>query len=414
MQVPSNMLLTRVRPSIYIPLWVCIWSCLSAATAAVQNFAGLTAIRFFLGICEAPFFPGVFYLLSCWYTKKELALRYAVLYSGLVLATAFSGLLAAGIFAGLENKQGLAGWRWLFIIEGLVSLVFGLLAFFLLPDFVESETGSTKWLFTEYERHIAVERMRRDFISVEDDNLSLLRGLKASVIDPKVWLFVSYVLWHHVNNLYFEKRLGHIANLTKQALMLCANQTAYGFNYFYPSIVEGFDLGTRTITLVCTAPPYIVGAIVAYLIAWSSDRMGERGWHIALPIIVATVGFIISVSVLSIPARYCASFLYISGVFGANATLYGWAASSVSNTLEKKACATAIINVIGQFGSIWSPYFFNSNDAPRYTTAMLLLMAFCVLEALLCFAMKFLLRKENKKILERFDGYGAAPNLYTL
>ncbi|KAJ5357594.1 hypothetical protein N7541_004752 [Penicillium brevicompactum] len=387
MQVPSNMLLTRVRPSIYIPLWVCIWSCLSAATAAVQNFAGLTAIRFFLGICEAPFFPGVFYLLSCWYTKKELALRYAVLYSGLVLATAFSGLLAAGIFAGLENKRGLAGWRWLFIIEGLVSLVFGLLAFFLLPGFVESETGSTKWLFTKYERHVAVERMRRDAISVEDDNHSLLRGLKASVIDPKVWLF---------------------------ALMLCANQTAYGFNYFYPSIVEGFDLGTRTITLVCTAPPYIVGAIVAYLIAWSSDRVGERGWHIALPIIVATVGFIISVSVLSIPARYCASFLYISGVFGANATLYGWAASSVSSTPEKKACATAIINVIGQFGSIWSPYFFNSNDAPRYTTAMLLLMAFCVLEALLCFAMKFLLRKENKKILERFDGYGAAPNLYTL
>lgn len=128
-------------------------------------------------------------MLSCWYTKKELALRYAVLYSGLVLATAFSGLLAAGIFAGLENKQGLAGWRWLFIIEGLVSLVFGLLAFFLLPDFVESETGSTKWLFTEYERHVAVERMRRDAISVEDDNHSLLRGLKASVIDPKVWLF---------------------------------------------------------------------------------------------------------------------------------------------------------------------------------------------------------------------------------
>lgn len=194
MQVPSNMLLTRVRPSLYIPLWVCIWSALSATTAAVTNFAGLTAIRFFLGICEAPFFPGVFYLLSCWYTKKELALRYAFLYSGLVLATAFSGLLAAGIFAGLENKYGLAGWRWLFIIEGVISLVFGLVAFFLLPDFVESESGSARWLLTEYERHVAVERMRRDAVSDEDGDHSLLHGLKLAVLDPKVWLFVSFSL----------------------------------------------------------------------------------------------------------------------------------------------------------------------------------------------------------------------------
>lgn len=196
--------------------------------------------------------------------------------------------------------------------------------------------------------------------------------------------------------------------------MLCANQTAYGFNYFYPAIVEGFNLGTRTITLVCTAPPYIIGAIVSYFVAWSSDRMGERGWHITLPILVAIVGFIISVSVLNIAARYCASFLYICGVFGANATLYGWAANTVGDTPEKKACATAIINVIGQFGSIWSPYFFDSNEAPRYTKAMLLLMAFCALQATLCFVMKFILRKENKKIIAEFDGTGIIPTLYTL
>lgn len=185
------MLLTRVRPSLYIPLWVCIWSCLSAATAAVQSFAGLAAIRFFLGICEAPFFPGVFYLLSCWYTKKELALRYAVLYSGLVLATAFSGLLAAGIFAGLENALGLPGWRWLFIIEGGASLIAGLASFFLLPDFVESETGSTKWLLNETERRVSIDRMKRDAISNQDINHSLIHGLKLAAMDPKTWLFVS-------------------------------------------------------------------------------------------------------------------------------------------------------------------------------------------------------------------------------
>lgn len=70
MQLPSNMLLTKVRPSLYIPFWVCVWSCVSAATAGVHSYQGLVAVRFFLGLAEAPFFPGVFYLLS-WYVFTQ-------------------------------------------------------------------------------------------------------------------------------------------------------------------------------------------------------------------------------------------------------------------------------------------------------------------------------------------------------
>lgn len=191
MQLPSNMILTRVRPSLYIPIWVCIWSCLSAATAGVHNFSGLIAIRLFLGISEAPFFPGVFYLLSCWYTKKELALRYSILYSGLILATAVSGLLAAGIFSGLSGAMGLAGWRWLFIVEGAVSFVLGLAAFFLLPDFADSTTGSTKWLFNDEERRVAAARIARDAVSDQESNHGVMHGLKLAVKDIKVWIFVS-------------------------------------------------------------------------------------------------------------------------------------------------------------------------------------------------------------------------------
>lgn len=191
MQLPSNMILTRVRPSIYIPIWVCLWSCVSASTAAVHDFKGLVAVRFILGITEAPFFPGVFYLLSCWYTKKELALRYAVLYSGLVLATAVSGLLAAGIFSGLDGVAGLAGWRWLFIIEGAASLVLGLGAFFILPDFPGSNTGSARWLLTEEERRISKVRMSLDSVSTTETNHSVWYGLRLAVSDYKVWIFVS-------------------------------------------------------------------------------------------------------------------------------------------------------------------------------------------------------------------------------
>lgn len=111
MQVPSNMLLTRLRPSLYLPFWVLIWSIVSASTAAVQNYHQLVAVRILLGVAEAPFFPGVYFLMSSWYTRRELGLRMAVLYSGLIIATAFSGLIAAGVFAGLGNALGLSGWR---------------------------------------------------------------------------------------------------------------------------------------------------------------------------------------------------------------------------------------------------------------------------------------------------------------
>jgi MFS family permease len=111
MQIPSNMLITRLRPSLYLPCWVLIWSIVSACTGAVQNYGQLVAVRVLLGVSEAPFFPGVYFLMASWYTRRELGLRMAFLYSGLILATAFSGLIAAGVFAGLSGSLGLSGWR---------------------------------------------------------------------------------------------------------------------------------------------------------------------------------------------------------------------------------------------------------------------------------------------------------------
>jgi MFS family permease len=192
MQLPSNMILTRVRPSRYLPLFVCLWSVVSGCTAAADNYTHLVVIRFFLGIVEAPFFPGVFYLLSCWYTRKELALRTAVLYSGLILATAFSGLIAAGVFAQLEGAHGLAAWRWLFLIEGALSFGFGLLALLLLPDFPGKRKGSGRWLFTEEEREVSVQRIERDRVSATEADRSVWYGLKLTIADYRTWVFVSH------------------------------------------------------------------------------------------------------------------------------------------------------------------------------------------------------------------------------
>lgn len=192
--------------------------------------------------------------------------------------------------------------------------------------------------------------------------------------------------------------------------MLMANHSAYGFNNFFPTIVKGFDLGNNTVTLILTAPPYLVGAGVAFAVAWSSDRRKERGWHISAPMAVACIGFIMSVSTLNKPARYVAAFLYIAGCFSSNAGVFSWASATLNQTPEKRACATAIINLLSQLGNIWSPYFFPKSDGPRYIMAMLLMMAFSALSIATCVVMKWMLNKENRKLRES----GEDVNLYTL
>lgn len=185
------MLLTRTRPSIYIPFWTALWSIVSAATAGAGNYTHLIVIRFFLGIAEAPFFPGAMYLLSCWYPRKELALRTAILYSGVLLATAFSGLIAAGVLSNLEGVRGIAGWQWLFIIEGAGSFCAALIAFVFLPDFPGQKSGAVKWLLTDDEQKVAVERIQRDRVSLPQADNSVWSGLAMAAKDIRTWVFVS-------------------------------------------------------------------------------------------------------------------------------------------------------------------------------------------------------------------------------
>ncbi|EXJ58529.1 hypothetical protein A1O7_05955 [Cladophialophora yegresii CBS 114405] len=391
-QLPYNMILTRVRPHLYLPLCAALWSCVSASTAATHSYNGLIAVRFVLGIVEAPFFPGAFYVMSCWYTRKELALRTAVLYSGLVLATAFSGLIAAGVFAGLDGVSGLPGWRWLFILEGAGSFAAAVIAMFVMPDYPESKTGSGKWLFSEEERKFAAGRIARDRVSQPEADRSVWYGLRLAAKDYRTWAF-SFL------------PLGRV---------IVTHLRLPGFNNFYPSIVKGFHLGSTTKTLLLTAPPYLIGAAVSFLVAYSSDHRKERGFHISVPMAVAMIGFIISVATLNVPARYFASFLYTSGCFSANAMVYTWAASTLNQTPEKRACATAMINLLSQLGNIWSPYFFPASDAPRYTMAMLLMLGFSVISIGCCVVMKMSLRRSNEKLREEAEESGREVVLFTL
>ena len=155
MQVPSNMLITRIKPGIYMSSWMLVWAVVSACTALVQNFGGMVACRFFLGITEAPFYPGATYMLSIFYTRREVATRIALLYCAQILATAFSGLIAAAVFQ-MDGLRGLAGWRWLFIIDGVISLPIAFAGYLIFPGLPSS---AKPWWLTKPEHELARKRM---------------------------------------------------------------------------------------------------------------------------------------------------------------------------------------------------------------------------------------------------------------
>lgn len=321
LQIPSNMILTRVRPSIYLPLCMALWyvsssrcprrwgrphvktndyprGAVSACTAAVKDFHGLVACRFFLGFLEAPFFPGALFLLSAWYTPKELATRTAVLYTGSLLSSAFGGLVGAGVQYGLDGVRGLHAWQWLFVIEGSATVFLSLCSIFLLPDF----PATTRWL-SEQERAVARDRLHRHSGFQDEERGPVLRGIRLALADYKVWLLTAVVI---------------------------TKTTAAAVTSFIPTLVATFEFSSVQ-SLLLTAPPYVFAAAVAMAVSISSDRHAERYFHLVGPLCIGMVGYIVAASTTTLAPRYFSLFLMLGGVYGSFNVTYAWISSTVSS-----------------------------------------------------------------------------------
>ena len=174
------------RPSIYLPCCMMVWGTISCLTGVTKNFVGALLTRFFLGFVEAAFFPGALFLLSKWYTRKELGLRTALLSCGNLISNAFGSLIASGILNGMDGKLGHAAWRWLFYIEGALTIFAAVCALFILPDFPST---SQRWL-SPLEVKLAERRMQEDVgvgDEAETESGGPLHGLMQAITDWKVW-----------------------------------------------------------------------------------------------------------------------------------------------------------------------------------------------------------------------------------
>ncbi|KLJ09354.1 hypothetical protein EMPG_15217 [Blastomyces silverae] len=369
-QIPSNMYLTRTKPSYYMSFFMALWAIASGLTALAKDFKGLLLTRFFLGVLEAPYYPGALYLLSIFYTRKEIATRISILYTGNILATAFAGLIAAGIFAGMDGRSGIKGWQWLFILLGIATFVVALGSVFTLPD----DPLSTRWL-TPKERELAHNRITSDTVDRQSQTTTWV-GLKEAAKDYRLWIF---------------------------ALMQHLHLAANGFKNFFPTVVQtlGFN---RLITLILTCPPYLIAGLISVLWSMSSGRFNERTWHITAAKAIAVVGFAIACATLNTGARYAGMVIFTIGTYAVNSIILGWVGSTCGQTKEKKSSSLAIVNTIANVSFIWTPYLWPSSDRPRYLIAMSSSIGLSIATAVAAWGMRTILMRKNKKIKQVNEG----------
>ncbi|KAF7314779.1 Tartrate transporter [Mycena kentingensis (nom. inval.)] len=394
-QVPSNMILNYVtRPSWYIGFCVIGWGLTSLLTGVrtsfvpshsrlplphylmpsrpklqvTKNYAGIMACRVFIGLPEAAFYPGAAYLLSRWYTKKELAFRSAILYCGLLISNAFGALIAAGILSNMEGVRGVRAWRWLFYIEGAITIAIGIATLWLLPDYPHN----TRWMKGDL-RRLAQARLAEDAGEADLDNAADTPwvGLKMAATDPLVWTF---------------------------AFMNTAQLLGLSFINFFPTLTATLGFNT-TVSLLLAAPPWIFSSLICLLNSWHADKTGERYFHLAGWWWAVMLGYIIALASFVTGARYFAMFLMATG-YAAFPLTAVWVANVIPRPPAKRAAAIGIVNGIGNLGNLMGSYTWKAQWGPDYRQSMIISLCCLFLSSVMTYGIKRHLMARNKKLDE--------------
>ncbi|CCL99898.1 uncharacterized protein FIBRA_01923 [Fibroporia radiculosa] len=298
----------------------------------VKNYPQLVGVRICLGIAEAGLFPGVVYYMTLWYPRYMLQYRVGLLFGGATVAGAFSGLLAWGI-SFMSGTSGLLGWSWIFILEGLGTVVVSVIALFVLVDFPDTAT-----FLTPEERAWIIWRKKYDISSVGEEEDFEMRHLILAFTDWQIWLQIV---------VYFS-----------------IITPLYGISLFLPSIITGFGYGTAVSELL-TVPPYVCATIILVIFAVWSDHIKLRSPFILAGLIMCLIGFVINISDVPAGVKYFGTFFCVSGSYAAFPGIVAWLGNNLAGQY-KRGVGMALQIGIGNFGGAIASNIYLSEDAPRY------------------------------------------------
>ncbi|KAF7358572.1 hypothetical protein MSAN_01195400 [Mycena sanguinolenta] len=344
-----SLVLKRFRPSKWLPGITVVWGVVMTLMGLVKTYPELVGVRICLGVAEAGLFPGVVYYLSLWYPRHMLQLRIGLFYSAASLAGAFSGLLAYGIDF-MNGTRGLLGWSWIFILEGIATVLVGILAFFVLVDF-----PATASFLTLEERSFIVRRKKYDNSSVGEEEHFEVRHLVQALVDWQVWLHI----------LIYMSIVGPL----------------YGITLFLPTIINTFGHNVP-ISQLLTVPPYVFAsrsplipqisanrgsytAIVLLTFAYWSDRIQKRSPFILAGLLMCLTGFSINISNAPSGVKYFGIFFCVGGAYSAFPGVVAWLGNNLSGHY-KRGVGMALHIGIGNFSGAIASNIYRTQDKPRF------------------------------------------------
>ncbi|EAW08833.1 putative MFS transporter [Aspergillus clavatus NRRL 1] len=332
-EVPSNLVIKKLRPSRYIASIAVIWGIIATLTGITQNYGGLLACRLLLGVVEAGLFPGLMTYLTLFYGKRELALRTGYLFSSAAIAGAFGGLLAYGI-GFMDGVSGLKGWRWIMIIEGIPTVVLGVFTWFFLAD-----DPDTAYYLNEEERALIVRRRSRYVGQTASAQKFHWADVKEGFLDWRIYAF----------------SLGQFG----------VDTMLYGYSTFLPTIIKGMGSWSTPEVQALTIPCYALGALAYLAVAWLSDRLQRRALFICIFSVISMVGYGILISDSSSGVHYFGALLIALGLYVSVGLPLAWLPTTLPR-YGKRTLATGMQLTFGNISGVMSPFLYKTTEAPRY------------------------------------------------
>ncbi|KAH7176985.1 major facilitator superfamily domain-containing protein [Dactylonectria macrodidyma] len=373
-EVPSNLVLKIFTPSRWIAFIAVGWGIVATLTGLVNSFGALVAVRLILGALEAGLFPGLNVYLTFFYTKQELALRVGYLFVSAAIAGSLGGLLAYGI-GQMEGIQGMSGWRWIMIIEGIPSVLLGVVTWFLLPNGPE-----TAYFLTEDEKKLMVVRFRRYYGDTESAQQFSRKDMMSAFTDWKVYMFC-------------------IAQFGVDTML-------YGFSTFLPTIIRGLGTWTTAEVQLLTIPCYALGAVAYMGTAFLSDRMQKRGLFCVVFGTISVVGYGVLLSDSSAGVHYFGCFMVAAGLYVVVGLPLAWLPNNTPR-YGKRTTANGMQLTTGNASGIMAPFIYLSAEGPRYIKGNAVSLCMVAMAVGIYGFMVFWFSRENKK---RDEGVGRATH----
>ncbi|KAF1984605.1 MFS nicotinic acid transporter-like protein Tna1 [Aulographum hederae CBS 113979] len=330
----TNVLLKKLRPSIFIPIIMILWGIVMVTMGLCHNFAGMATARWFLGMAEAGLFPGVNYYLSCWYKRSEFGIRAAIFFSAAAVAGSFGGLLAAAI-ALMDGIGGKHGWAWIFILEGLATVVAGVASYWMVYDFPDLAT-----FLSDEDRSRVIRRLKEDQQSSAEHEEFKMSYFWASVKDWKTWAFAI--------------------------IYMGADGALYAFSLFLPTIIKGMNPQySPTTANLMSVPPYAAAAILTVFIGWLADRTKQRGLCNIGTVFIGIIGFSMLLGSGDPHVQYAAVFLGALGIYPCISNTISWASNNVEGVYKRGVTLGFVIGW-GNLNGVVSSNIYQTKDSPRF------------------------------------------------